>query len=55
MDTRKIERELRWQPQETFESGLRKTVSWYLEHQDWVHDVTSGSYRQWMAKNYAQR
>ena len=55
MDTRKIERELRWQPQETFESGLRKTVSWYLEHQDWVHNVTSGSYRQWMAKNYAQR
>jgi dTDP-glucose 4,6-dehydratase len=53
MDTRKIERELGWQPQETFESGIAKTVRWYLEHEDWVRDVTSGSYRQWIAKNYA--
>jgi dTDP-glucose 4,6-dehydratase len=53
MDTRKIERELGWQPQETFESGIDKTVRWYLEHEDWVRDVTSGSYRQWIAKNYA--
>jgi dTDP-D-glucose 4,6-dehydratase len=53
MDTRKIERELNWQPQETFESGIRKTVRWYLEHEEWVRDVTSGSYRQWMAKHYA--
>jgi len=53
MDTRKIERELNWRPQETFESGLRKTVSWYLEHDEWVRDVTSGSYRQWMARQYA--
>jgi len=53
MDTRKIERELDWRPQETFESGIRKTVDWYLEHGDWVRDVTSGSYRQWMAKHYA--
>ncbi|MGA7291251.1 MAG: dTDP-glucose 4,6-dehydratase [Terriglobales bacterium] len=53
MDTRKIERELNWRPVETFESGIRKTVCWYLEHEDWVRDVTSGSYRQWMAKNYA--
>jgi len=53
MDTRKIERELSWQPQETFESGIRKTVRWYLEHEDWVRSVTSGSYRQWMAKHYA--
>jgi dTDP-glucose 4,6-dehydratase len=53
MDTRKIERELKWHPLETFESGIRKTVCWYLEHEDWVRDVTSGSYRQWMAKNYA--
>ena len=53
MDTRKIERELNWRPQETFESGMRKTVSWYLEHEEWVRDVTSGSYRQWMAKQYA--
>jgi len=53
MDTRKIERELSWQPLETFESGMQKTVRWYLEHDDWVRDVTSGSYRQWMAKHYA--
>jgi dTDP-glucose 4,6-dehydratase len=53
MDTRKIERELNWHPLETFESGIRKTVCWYLEHKDWVRDVTSGSYRQWMAKHYA--
>jgi dTDP-glucose 4,6-dehydratase len=53
MDTQKIERELSWHPLETFESGIRKTVRWYLEHEDWVRDVTSGSYRQWMAKHYA--
>jgi dTDP-glucose 4,6-dehydratase len=53
MDTRKIESELGWTPQETFESGIRKTVYWYLEHEDWVRDVTSGSYRQWVAKHYA--
>ncbi|MFZ0684123.1 MAG: dTDP-glucose 4,6-dehydratase [Terriglobales bacterium] len=53
MDTRKIERELNWRPVETFESGIRKTVLWYLEHEDWVRDVTSGSYRQWMTKQYA--
>jgi dTDP-glucose 4,6-dehydratase len=52
MDTRKIERELGWAPQETFESGLEKTVRWYLEHEDWVRDVTSGSYRQWIEKHY---
>lgn len=53
MDTQKIERELSWHPLETFESGIRKTVRWYLEHEYWVRDVTSGSYRQWMAKHYA--
>ncbi len=53
MDTRKIESELGWTPQETFESGIRKTVYWYLEHEDWVRDVSSGSYRQWVAKHYA--
>src|SRR5713226_793028 len=53
MDTGKIERELNWRPLETFESGIHKTVRWYLEHEDWVRDVTSGSYRQWMAKHYA--
>jgi dTDP-glucose 4,6-dehydratase len=53
MDTRKIERELGWHPLETFDSGMLKTVRWYLEHEDWIGDVTSGSYRQWMAKHYA--
>ena len=53
MDTRKIEHELNWRPQETFESGIRKTVRWYLENEEWVRDVTSGSYRQWIAKHYA--
>jgi dTDP-glucose 4,6-dehydratase len=53
MDTRKIERELNWRPKETFESGIRKTVDWYLRHEDWVRDVTSGGYRQWIAKQYA--
>ncbi len=52
MDTRKIERELNWRPKETFETGIRKTVNWYLEHQEWVKDVTSGAYRQWIAKQY---
>jgi dTDP-glucose 4,6-dehydratase len=55
MDTRKIERELHWQPLESFENGIRKTVRWYLEHEDWIRDVTSGNYRQWMAKHYATR
>ncbi len=53
MNTEKIERELAWHPEETFATGLEKTVRWYLEHDDWVRDVTSGSYRQWMAKQYA--
>jgi len=54
MDTGKIERELNWRPRETFASGIRKTVEWYLAHPDWVRDVTSGSYRQWMATQYSQ-
>jgi len=53
MNTTKIERELNWRPQETFVTGIRKTIRWYLGHEDWVRDVTSGSYRQWMAKQYA--
>jgi dTDP-glucose 4,6-dehydratase len=53
MNTTKIERELNWRPQETFVTGIRKTIRWYLRHEDWVRDVTSGSYRQWMAKQYA--
>lgn len=52
IDARKIERELDWKPAETFETGIRKTVRWYLEHQDWVHNVTSGAYREWLGKQY---
>jgi dTDP-glucose 4,6-dehydratase len=52
IDARKIERELGWKPQETFETGIRKTVQWYLANQDWVQGVTSGSYRQWVGKQY---
>ncbi len=53
MDARKIEKELGWRPRETFESGIRKTVRWYLENDEWVRDVTSGSYRQWIATHYS--
>jgi dTDP-glucose 4,6-dehydratase len=55
IDARKIERELGWKPLETFETGIRKTVKWYLENQDWVSSVQSGNYRQWVEKNYAGR
>jgi dTDP-glucose 4,6-dehydratase len=53
MDATKIERELGWRPAETFESGIRKTVKWYLEHEQWVRDVTSGGYRQWIETHYS--
>jgi dTDP-glucose 4,6-dehydratase len=53
IDARKIERELGWKPKETFETGLRKTVRWYLDHESWVRDVTSGSYRQWIRTHYS--
>jgi len=53
MDTRKIESELGWKARETFETGIRKTVRWYLDNEAWVQRVTSGSYRQWMAKQYS--
>ena len=52
IDARKIERELGWKPQETFETGIQKTVQWYLAHQAWVEGVTSGAYRQWVGKQY---
>ena len=55
IDASKIERELGWQPVETFETGIEKTVQWYLEHQDWVAHVQSGAYRDWMQTNYAGR
>ena len=55
IDARKIERELGWRPAETFESGIRKTVAWYLANQDWGRNVQSGAYRAWVDKNYASR
>jgi dTDP-glucose 4,6-dehydratase len=51
----KIERQLGWRPAETFATGLRRTVEWYLAHQDWVQQVTTGAYRQWIDLNYAHR
>jgi dTDP-glucose 4,6-dehydratase len=55
IDARKIERELGWRPAETFETGIRKTVQWYLANSDWVANVQSGSYREWLDRNYSQR
>lgn len=55
IDAHKIERELGWKPAETFESGIRKTVRWYLDNQEWVAHVQSGAYRQWIEKNYTGR
>ena len=55
IDARKLERELGWRPAETFETGLRKTVEWYLAHPEWVARVQSGAYREWMDANYAGR
>ncbi|MGA9670128.1 MAG: dTDP-glucose 4,6-dehydratase [Terracidiphilus sp.] len=53
IDTTKIERDLGWQPKETFAGGLRKTIQWYLDNLDWVEHVTSGSYREWIKLQYA--
>jgi dTDP-glucose 4,6-dehydratase len=55
IDASKIERELGWKPAETFESGIAKTVKWYLAHQEWVRNVQSGDYLKWVEKNYARR
>jgi dTDP-glucose 4,6-dehydratase len=55
IDASKIERELGWKPAETFETGIRKTVCWYLDNQDWVANVQSGAYREWVEKNYTGR
>ena len=52
IDASKIGRELGWIPKETFTTGLERTVQWYLDHTEWVEHVTSGTYRQWMNKQY---
>ena len=53
MDATKIERELGWRPRETFESGIGKTVKWYLGNEEWIRGVTTGSYRQWIETQYS--
>ena len=52
IDARKLERELGWKPAESFETGIAKTVRWYLDNQAWVANVQSGAYRDWVAKQY---
>ena len=52
IDARKLERELGWKPAETFETGIRKTVQWYLDHPDWVAHVQTGAYREWVSRQY---
>lgn len=52
IDASKLERELGWKPAETFETGIRKTVRWYLENQEWVNNIASGNYRDWVSKQY---
>ena len=53
IDASKLERELGWKPAETFETGIRKTIQWYLDHPKWVEGVVSGSYREWLQKQYS--
>ena len=55
IDARKTERELGWRPSETFETGMRKTVQWYLANQEWVRKIQSGDYLKWIDRNYSQR
>lgn len=53
IDATKLEKELGWKPAETFETGIRKTVQWYLDHQPWVANISSGAYQDWVNKQYA--
>ena len=55
IDASKIRRDLGWQPAESFTGGIRKTVSWYLDHAEWTRSVTSGDYQKWMSANYQER
>jgi dTDP-glucose 4,6-dehydratase len=55
IDCRKLQNELGWSPRESFETGIRKTVEWYLGHQRWVANIVSGEYRDWIAGNYGAR
>ena len=55
INAEKLKRELQWEPSERFESGLRKTVGWYLDHAEWVDRVRTGAYLEWINKNYTER
>ncbi|TCV84249.1 dTDP-glucose 4,6-dehydratase [Sulfurirhabdus autotrophica] len=55
IDARKIEQELGWKPKENFETGIQKTVQWYLDNMQWVENITSGTYQKWVDKNYGGR
>jgi dTDP-glucose 4,6-dehydratase len=55
IDARKIEAELAWRPQQSFEQGIRQTVRWYLDNAQWTERVRSGGYRDWIDQNYGQR
>jgi dTDP-glucose 4,6-dehydratase len=52
IDATKINRDLGWKPAETFETGIRKTVQWYLDNQEWVQNITTGAYKDWVTKQY---
>jgi dTDP-glucose 4,6-dehydratase len=54
IDARKIQRELAWEPAETFASGLERTVRWYLDNAKWLASVQSGDYQHWIAEHYAE-
>jgi dTDP-glucose 4,6-dehydratase len=55
IDARRIAAELGWKPAQTFETGIRETVRWDLDHPQWVADIVSGDYRSWVSRNYAAR
>jgi dTDP-glucose 4,6-dehydratase len=55
VDCSKVTRELGWQPRESFASGLRRTVQWYLDNEDWARRVRSGAYRQWIEQHYGSQ
>ena len=55
IDARKIARELGWKPRETFETGLERTIRWYLDNPKWIAEVKSGAYREWVDLNYGKR
>lgn len=55
IDATKITRELGWRPTQQFESGIRRTIEWYLAHPEWINNVRTGAYRQWINQNYAER